>query len=119
MMLAAVQVQGQNQWHNIVTGDESWFYFEYVWDRLWMSSLDNTADYPNRTIATEKHLLTVFWNPEEFQVVTILPIGAPFNAPWFIDGNIMPLQNHFFPGGTRSDQKKLILYIDRACPHTA
>jgi hypothetical protein len=34
MMLAALRVQEQNQWYNIVTGDESRFYFEYVRDRL-------------------------------------------------------------------------------------
>jgi hypothetical protein len=32
-MLAALRVQEQNQWHDIVTGTESWFYFEYVRDR--------------------------------------------------------------------------------------
>jgi hypothetical protein len=58
-MLAALRVQEHNQSQNIVTGDESWFYFEYVRDRLWISSLGNTPDYPNRRIATETHLLTV------------------------------------------------------------
>jgi ribosomal protein L20 len=33
-MLAALRVQEQNQWHNIATSDESWFYFKYVQDRL-------------------------------------------------------------------------------------
>jgi hypothetical protein len=73
-------------------------YFEYIRNRLWMSSLDNTPDYPNRTITTEKHILTVFWNPGGFQVVTILPTGGLLNATWFIDKDFMPLRDHFFPG---------------------
>jgi hypothetical protein len=118
-MLAALQVQGHDQWHNIVTGDESWFYFEYVRDRVWIFSFDNnTLDYPNRTIATQKHKLTVFWNPEGFQIVPTLPTGASFNAVWLIDGNFMPLRNHSFPGGRQSDQKKLMVHIDHANPHT-
>jgi hypothetical protein len=102
-MLAALRVQEHNQWHKSVTGDESWFYFEYVRDRLWFSSLDNTPDYPNKTIATKKHVLTVVWNPDGFQVVTILPTGASFNSAWFINGNLVPARDHVFPGGRRSD----------------
>jgi hypothetical protein len=98
-MLAALRVQEHDQWYDIVTGDESWFYFEYVRDRLWISSLDNTPDYPNRRIATKKHMLTVFWNPDGFQVVAILPKGVWFNAAWFIDGNLVPSADHFFLGG--------------------
>jgi hypothetical protein len=88
-MLAALRVQEHNQWYNLVTGVENWFYFEYVRDRQWISSLDNTPDYPNRIIATEKHMSTVFWNPDGFQVVTILPAEASFNAVWFIDGSLL------------------------------
>jgi hypothetical protein len=79
-MLVALRAQEHNHWHNIVTGDESWFYFEYGRDCLWICSLDKTPDYPKRVIATEKHVLTVFWNPDGFQVVTILPTGASFNV---------------------------------------
>jgi hypothetical protein len=59
-MLAALRVQEHNQSQNIVTGDESWFCFGYVQNRLRISSLDIAPDYPNRTIATETHLPTVF-----------------------------------------------------------
>jgi hypothetical protein len=118
-MLTALQVQEHDQWHNVITGDESWFYFEYVPDRLWISSLVNAPDVPNRTIATEKHIVTVFWNPDGFRVVTILPKGASFNTAWFIDGNLLPLRDQFFPGGRRPGQKKLMVHVDNASPHTA
>jgi hypothetical protein len=74
-------------------------------------SLDNTPDHPNRTIAAEKHMLTVFWNLDGFQVVTIHPTGASFNAAWFRDGNLLSLQNLFF-GGRRSDQNKSMFHIN-------
>jgi hypothetical protein len=89
-MLTALRVHQLNQWHSTVTGDESWFYSEYIRDRLWVSSLDNSPGYANGTIATEKHMLTVFWNPDGFQVVTILRTGASFNSTWFIYGNLVP-----------------------------
>jgi hypothetical protein len=43
-------------------------------------------------------MLTVFWNPDRFQVVTILPKWILFNRTWFIDGNLVPLRGLFFPG---------------------
>jgi hypothetical protein len=52
-MLAALRVQEYNQWHSSVPGDETWFHFEYVRDRLWISSLENAPDDPNRTMAPE------------------------------------------------------------------
>jgi hypothetical protein len=117
-MLAALRVQEHNQRYNIVTGDESWFYFEYVRDRLWISPPDNTPDYPNRTIATEKHILTMFWNPDAFRVVRILSTRASLNAVWFIYGNLVPLRDHFFQRARRFDHKKVRIHIDTAAPHT-
>jgi hypothetical protein len=104
-MLAALQLKEHNQWHNIVTGDDNWSYFEYVRDRLWISFLDNTPDYPNRTIATERQVLARVWNAAEFQVVAILRTGESFNAAWLIDGNLLLLRDDFFPGGRQSYQK--------------
>jgi hypothetical protein len=97
-MLVALRVQEHNQWHNSVTGEESRFYFEHVRGRLLISSLENAPDYPNRTIVTEKHMLTVFWNPDGFQVVTILAKEELFNATWFTDGHLVPLRDLCFRG---------------------
>jgi hypothetical protein len=49
--------------------------------------------------------MTVFWNPDGFPVVAVLPKEASFNAAWFIDGNLMPLGDEFFLQGRRPKQK--------------
>jgi hypothetical protein len=90
--------------------------FEYPRDRLWASSPENTPDFSSRTILTKTHILTVFWNPDGFRVVTILSKGEVLNTVWFIDGSLIPLQDQFFPGGRRPGQKKLTVHIDRASP---
>jgi hypothetical protein len=61
-------------------------------------------------------MLTAFWNPDGFYVVTFLPRGASFNTAWFIDRNLVPLQDQFFAGGRRVGQKKLMVHIDNASP---
>jgi hypothetical protein len=67
----------------------------------------------------EKHMLTVSWNPDGFQVATIFPARASFNAIWFINRNLVPLRDHFFPGGRHSDQTKLMVQIENAIMQTA
>jgi hypothetical protein len=81
-----------------VTGDEDWFLFEYLQDRLWMSSPEIALEYSNKIIATEKHMFIVFWNPDVFNIVMIVLEKASFSAPWFVDGNFVPLRDKFFPG---------------------
>jgi hypothetical protein len=57
-------------------------------------------------------MLTVFWNPDGFHVVTILQRAASLNRAWFIDGNLVPWRDQFVPGGRRLGQKKLMIHID-------
>jgi hypothetical protein len=75
-MLAVLRIQEHNQWHNIRTGHESWLYFHYLRDSSLLSSVEKVSDHPNRIIATERHMLAVFWNPHRFHVVAILPKEA-------------------------------------------
>jgi hypothetical protein len=71
-------------------------------------------DYPERTITTEKHMLTIFCNPGGFHVMTIVPKETSFNTVLFIDGNVVLLRDQFFSGGRMPSQKKLMVHIDNA-----
>jgi hypothetical protein len=44
---------------HLVTGDESWFYYEYVLDRISIARDENTPEVENRTIASTKTMLAV------------------------------------------------------------
>jgi hypothetical protein len=65
-MLAALQVQGHNQWHNIITGDKSWSDFEYVRDRPWISSLDKST---SQVILDQLHKVVIRGRMEHNQNV--------------------------------------------------
>jgi hypothetical protein len=43
--------------------------------------------------------------PREFCLLTILHAGISFDAPWFIDQNLIPLIEKFFPMGGMSDKE--------------
>jgi hypothetical protein len=70
----------------------------------------NRPKVENRTVASRESIVTVFWNHHGFQVVTILPLRALFNAPWFIDGNLVPSLEKFFPGEWSAGRKKLVAH---------
>jgi hypothetical protein len=61
-------------------GDESWFYDEYVRDRIWIARDENMPGVENRTTASTENVLAVPWNSHGFYVVTMLPPGEFFNA---------------------------------------
>jgi nucleoside-diphosphate-sugar epimerase len=44
-MLPKLRAYARNGWHNIVTGDESWFYHEYVRERIWTAMDDNAPKW--------------------------------------------------------------------------
>jgi hypothetical protein len=88
-----------DNWRHLGTGDQSWFYYEYVRDRIWITPGENTPEVENRIAASTKTMLTVLWNPDDFHVTTMLPLGELFHASWFIDQNLVPLVQSFFPSG--------------------
>jgi hypothetical protein len=88
----------------IGTGDESWFYDEYLQGRLWISSAENALDYPNGAFATEKQMLALFSNPDGSHIMTILQQRAPSKVAWLIDQNLVLLRDHFLLEGRRLGQ---------------
>jgi histone-lysine N-methyltransferase SETMAR len=96
-----------SNWRNLVTGDESWFYHEYVRDRISTAWDENGPEIANRTIASTRNMLTVLWNPHGFHVIT------------FFDQNLVPLIDKFFPLGWNPVQRKLAVHIDNAPVHNS
>jgi hypothetical protein len=94
-----------NNSRHLVTGDESWFYYKYVRDRIETARDENMPEAENGTIASTKTMLTVIRNPHSFHIVTMLSPGESFNASWFMAQNLVPLFQSFFPSGSSSRQK--------------
>jgi hypothetical protein len=74
-LLPTVRAHMHDNWRHLVTVDDSWFYYEYVRDRIRTARDENTPEVENRTIASTKTMLTVLWNPHGFYIVTMLPPG--------------------------------------------
>jgi hypothetical protein len=84
-------------WQYLVTGGESGFDCQYVRDQIWTPRDENTPEVENRTVMSSKSLLIVLCNPYGFHVIAMLPSTASFNTSWFMDENLIPLVEKFFP----------------------
>jgi hypothetical protein len=117
-LLPTLRAHAHNNWWHLVTGDERWFYYEYVRDRIWTAGDENTSEVENRTTASMTTILTVLWNPHSFPVVNMLPPGESFNASWFIDQNLVPLVKTFFHlAGAQGNN--LMVHVDDAPAHNS
>jgi hypothetical protein len=66
-----------------MAGDESWFYESMDHERIWISEAATAPTRTKQTISSRKRMLTVYWSPRGFAVVTILPKGTRSDTPYF------------------------------------
>jgi hypothetical protein len=57
-----------NQWHDIITLDESWIYLFSEHDLMWMDYGEIVVDREQHTVQSPKFMLTVVWNSIGFHV---------------------------------------------------
>jgi hypothetical protein len=79
-LLRILSIESHRQWHEIVTLDESWFYWCSDHDLMWMRPGETIPDRERYTIQSPKCRVTIVWNPSGFHVVDALPKADKFNA---------------------------------------
>lgn len=100
------------------TGDESWFYLSTDHDIQWIPRGEKPQTREKKTIQSKKHMLTVFWNPEGFLIIEILPEKQKFNGEYFINQILKQIYEKT-SWLQRKEKRKIILHYDNARPHTS
>jgi hypothetical protein len=57
-------------WKYIVTLDEAWFYFSNHFDWIWLPHDELPQFFRKQTIASQKLMITIVWNPHRFHVTS-------------------------------------------------
>jgi hypothetical protein len=83
-LLQVLSVQSRQEWHDIVTLDESWVYLSSEHDLMWTAPGEIVVDRDRHTIQSPKFVLTIVWNPIGFHVLKALPKGRKLNAQYYI-----------------------------------
>jgi hypothetical protein len=68
---------------NIITSDESWFYFEYSHQSVWVPSRDEVPERIKQKIDTKKCLDSVIWSVNGIHSLLGVPKGTPYNTTFF------------------------------------
>lgn len=100
------------------TGDESWFYLSTDHAFQWLPPEETPAVRERKTIQSKKYMLTVFWNPNGFALIKVLPDDMTFNAGYFINEILKELYEKTSTIPNKGD-RKVTLHFDNARPHTA
>lgn len=119
-LLAETLIRSKHySFHNILTGDQSWFYFNYGADGAWLPEDEDNPEYERSKIQLEKMMLTIIWNPYDFYIVDFLPEGTSFNSTYFIDNILNPLNEQRLNIWHESDQRNIILHLDNCRVHNS
>ena len=62
-------------YRNIITGDQSWFIYNYAPNGAWVLESDDPPIYEKSHILIEKMMITVFWGVYGTYIIDDLPEG--------------------------------------------
>jgi transposase len=110
--------QNAKRWHDIVTLDESWFYFSTDYETIWLPSDVPLPERERLSIKSRKMMITIVWSPVGFIRIAALPKGGKFNSDYYISDVLKPLVlwRAIQPGDNR---QRLFVHADNARPHTS
>jgi hypothetical protein len=103
-----VRVLKENQktgFRNILTGDESWFYFEYPNQSVWVPSRDEVPERIKQKIETEKCRISVIWSVNGIHSLPDVPKETTYDTTFFGDVVILDLLENVCAGSPRRTLK--------------
>jgi hypothetical protein len=116
-MLPYLEKATSQDWKNLVTGDESWFYLSQLPSRMWSLARDDVTTNVRHDFQTKKIMFTIMWNPHNFYVVNRLPENTKMNSTYYTTNVLKPLYNCFFPDGYVGQKRKLVIHVDNCSIH--
>jgi histone-lysine N-methyltransferase SETMAR len=108
--------QANRAWHDIVTFDESWFYFTTDHERIWLPDGTEAPEREWITVQSRKIKVTIVWNHTRFYRIVALPKRMKFNADYHISHVLDPLAEWRRSQVGASD-RRLHVHADNARPH--
>jgi hypothetical protein len=105
-----LESQKRAAWHNIVTLEESWFYFGTDHEPIWLQPSEEVPGRERPTKQSKEMMRTKVWNQTDFHLINDLENGCKFNSTHYVAEVLSPLSEwrRNQAGVTRSK-------VDRSC----
>lgn len=117
-MLDILQQEKKTNFCNIITGDESWFIYEYTQNTQWVLSKEELLTKVVKTNMQKKKMVTIFFNGKGLVTINFKPKDTKYNSDYFI--NIIDnVYNEVYPKGFKKHAPKKFIHFDNARVHTS
>jgi hypothetical protein len=77
-----------------LTGEESWFSFEYFHHLYWAANPDDVPEIPKQKIQFEKCLIWILWRSTGIKSLLYVPKGMKYNTTFFVESVVPDLVKH-------------------------
>lgn len=108
--------ESQNDFSNLITGDQSWFFLSYEPTTKWSLSKDDVPVRVSKGIHTEKVMITVMFSKNRVWHIDMLERGQSFNTNYFIEHVLEPMNYEF---RKTSNGEKMKLHLDNCRVHNS
>jgi transposase len=118
-MLTILKEDEENDFVNIITGDESWFWYRYDYDAVWVKPGGVVPERPKQGLGSEKVMIEVFWGVDGTPVFVDLPKGETMTAKVFEKLVLDKLIPPEIEKGEHETESDMIIHFDNAPCHKA
>lgn len=120
MQLFEVLTKSQhNSYRDIITGDQSWFLYNYSPKGQWVLEDEEAPTFPKSSIITDKMMLTVIWGVFGTYILDELPEGEHLNSKYFIEHIIKQLEAQEKKIWPKRGKHKIWLHLDNCRVHNS
>jgi hypothetical protein len=116
-LLSLLAKAKRRAWQFIITGDELWFFYYTPHSKIWLPADANTPEVAKQLINTPKIMITIFWNPFGIQVLAALPEKTLFDAEYFIDYVLTPIEELPAMCAAATQKQTLVIHMDNSPMH--
>jgi hypothetical protein len=114
-LLHVLRLAKHHAYNYIITLNEAWFYFSNHFDQIWLPHDELSPSFPTQTVASQKLMITVVWNPHGFHVIQSLSKGIKWTGRYYSDNILSQIAALRDVGSCR----KMIGHADDAGLHVA
>ena len=118
-LFSILEKSKHNAYRDIITGDQSWFIYNYSPDGAWVLEDDEAPVFSKNKICIAKMMITVIWGVWGVYIVDELPEGMHLNSTYFVEHILFPLdkqKDQIWPG---KGNHKIWLHLDNCKVHNS
>jgi hypothetical protein len=118
-ILKVLKEDQKNGFTQVIAGNESWFYFDYFHQLVWVLSRDEIPERIKPKIDTEKCIISVIWSVNGIHSLLDVPKGTTHNRTFFCDVVVPDLHEHVHAHSRRLILKRVLMHLDNARLHNS